>query len=38
VATSPGRRSECWLHKRDELTAEQAAPLQREVLAAAEEA
>jgi oligopeptide/dipeptide ABC transporter ATP-binding protein len=38
VATGPARRSECWLHKRDELTAEQAAPLEREVLAVAEEA
>src|SRR3954469_1456392 len=38
VATGPARRSECWLHKRDELTPEQAAPLQRELLAVAEEA
>ncbi len=38
VATGPARRSECWLHKRETLTAEQAAPLEREVLAVAEEA
>jgi oligopeptide/dipeptide ABC transporter ATP-binding protein len=38
VAVGPARRSECWLHKREELTAEQAAPLEREVLAVAEEA
>src|SRR4051794_40852160 len=36
VAVGPARRSECWLHKRDELSAEQAAPLEREVLAMAE--
>ena len=38
VATGPARRSECWLHKRETLTPEQAAPLEREVLAVAEEA
>jgi peptide/nickel transport system ATP-binding protein len=38
VAVGPARRSECWLHKRDELSAEQAAPLERDVLAVAEEA
>src|SRR3954466_10714961 len=38
VAPGPARRSECWLHKREELTPEQAAPLERELLAVAEEA
>jgi peptide/nickel transport system ATP-binding protein len=38
VAVSPARRSECWLHKRDELTPEQAAPLERQLLSVAEEA
>jgi hypothetical protein len=38
VAVGPARRSECWLHKREELSAEQAKPLEREVLAVAEEA
>src|SRR4051794_5532856 len=38
VATGPARRSECWLHEKDKLSAEQAAPLEREALAVAEEA
>src|SRR4051794_4840954 len=36
--TSPARRSECWLHKKDAIPAGLEAPLQRETLAVAEEA
>ncbi|MDA0181012.1 ABC transporter ATP-binding protein [Solirubrobacter phytolaccae] len=38
VATSPGRRSECWLHSKDQIPKGLDAPLEREALAAAEEA
>jgi peptide/nickel transport system ATP-binding protein len=38
VATGPAVRSECWLHKRDEIPEGLDAPLEREELAAAEEA
>ena len=37
-ATSPGRRSECWLHAKDRIPAGMDAPLEREALSAAEEA
>jgi len=37
-ATSPGRRSECWLHKMDAIPAGMEAPLEREALGVAEEA
>jgi oligopeptide/dipeptide ABC transporter ATP-binding protein len=37
-ATSPGRRSECWLHAKDRIPAGAERPLEREVLAASEEA
>jgi peptide/nickel transport system ATP-binding protein len=37
-ATSPGRRSECWLHATDRIPAGLEKPLQREALAASEEA
>jgi len=36
--TSPARRSECWLHKKDAIPAGLEAPLERETLAVAEEA
>jgi peptide/nickel transport system ATP-binding protein len=38
VVTGPARRSECWLHAKEDIPAGQAAPLERETLAAAEEA
>jgi oligopeptide/dipeptide ABC transporter ATP-binding protein len=38
VATGPARRSECWLHKRDDIAPGMEAPLEREALAVAEEA
>jgi oligopeptide/dipeptide ABC transporter ATP-binding protein len=37
-ATGPGRRSECWLHAKDRIPAGLEAPLEREALAASEEA
>ncbi len=36
--TSPARRSECWLHKKDAIPAGLEAPLEREALSVAEEA
>jgi oligopeptide/dipeptide ABC transporter ATP-binding protein len=38
VATGPGRRSECWLHKKEDIPEGMEAPLEREALAVAEEA
>jgi oligopeptide/dipeptide ABC transporter ATP-binding protein len=38
VVTGPGRRSECWLHAKEDIPAGLQAPLEREALAAAEEA
>jgi oligopeptide/dipeptide ABC transporter ATP-binding protein len=38
VATGPARRSECWLHGTQDIPAGLEAPLEREALAAAEEA
>ena len=38
VATGPARRSECWLHAKDDIPAGLEAPLEREALAVAEEA
>ena len=37
-ATGPGRRSECWLHAKDRIPAGLEVPLEREALAASEEA
>jgi oligopeptide/dipeptide ABC transporter ATP-binding protein len=38
VAVGPARRSECWLNAKDDIPAGQDVPLEREALAAAEEA
>jgi oligopeptide/dipeptide ABC transporter ATP-binding protein len=38
VATGPARRSECWLHGKDDIPAGLEAPLEREALAVSEEA
>ena len=38
VATGPARRSECWLHAKEDIPAGMEAPLEREALAVAEEA
>jgi peptide/nickel transport system ATP-binding protein len=38
ITTGPARRSECWLHAMEDIPAGQEAPLEREALAAAEEA
>src|SRR3954463_974777 len=38
VTTGPARRSECWLHAKEDIPAGREAPLEREALAAAEEA
>jgi hypothetical protein len=38
VAVGPGRRSECWLHAKHDIPAGLEVPLEREALAAAEEA
>jgi peptide/nickel transport system ATP-binding protein len=38
VVTGPARRSECWLHAKEDIPAGLEAPLEREALAAAEEA
>ena len=38
IATGPARRSECWLHAKEDIPAGMEAPLEREALAAAEEA
>ena len=38
VITGPARRSECWVHAKEDIPADLEAPLEREALAAAEEA
>ena len=38
IATGPARRSECWLHEKEDIPAGLEAPLEREALAVAEEA
>jgi oligopeptide/dipeptide ABC transporter ATP-binding protein len=38
VSTGPARRSECWVHKKEDIPAGLEGPLERDALAAAEEA